>query len=151
MNRIHRVFLDTSVIIAAVFSEKGGARKLFRLGEVEVIQLVVGPSVLRECEEVVRRKIPASLPNLAYLLELVKLEVVSAAKDKIVDKARTIVEYQPDAYVLAEAIEAAPEWFVTHDKEHFLSIQEDSGLSFRVGTPGDLIQALEEELSQEAD
>lgn len=139
------------MIIAAVFSEKGGSRKLFRLGETEVIQLVVGPSVLRECEEVVRRKVPASLPNLAYLLELAKLEVASAAEDKIVDEVKNIVKYQPDAYVLAEAIGAAPEWFVTHDKEHFLSIREDSRLSFRVGTPGDLIRSLEEELSKEAD
>ena len=54
MKRIHRIFLDTSVIFAAVLSETGGARTLFRLGEVGLLQLIVGSNVLRECEEVVR-------------------------------------------------------------------------------------------------
>ena len=70
-----RIFLDTSVIFSAVLSEMGGARKLFRLGEAGMIQLVVGPNVLRECEEVIWHKVPASLPTLAYLLELGLVEI----------------------------------------------------------------------------
>ena len=49
----HRVFLDTSVIFAAVLSPTGGARKLFLLGEAGLLQLVVGPTVLNECQDVV--------------------------------------------------------------------------------------------------
>jgi len=144
-NPKHKVFLDTSVMIAAVFSETGGARKLLKLGELGVIQLVVGPHVLRECEDVVRRKVPESLPRLAHLLEIARVDTAAAADEEMVEAARAIVEYRPDAYVLAEAMGADPDWLITHDKEHFLKLRPDSGLPFGVGTPGDFIQALEDQ------
>jgi predicted nucleic acid-binding protein len=148
MRRFHRIFLDTSVIFAAVLSETGGARKLFRLGEAGVLQLIVGSNVLRECEDVVRRKAPASLPKLAYLLELGMVEITTQSPDAFIDQATAIVVYKPDAYILAEAIGAKPDWFITHDKTHFLSVNPDFNLAFRIGTPGDLIQSLEDEFTQ---
>ena len=148
MKRIHRIFLDTSVIFAAVLSETGGARKLFRLGEAGVLQLIVGSNVLRECEQVVRRKAPASLPTLAYLLELGMVEITTRSTDDFVEQANAIVAYEPDAYVLAEAIGAEPDWFITHDKAHFLNANPDSSSAIRIGTPGDLIEALEDEFTQ---
>lgn len=148
MRRIHRIFLDTSVIFAAVLSETGGARKLFILGEAGVLQLIVGSTVLRECEEVVRRKVPASLPTLAYLLELGKVEIVAQSSADFIEQATDIVAYKPDAYVLAEAIGSEPDWLITHDKAHFLNVNSRSKLAFRIGTPGDLIQSLEDEFTQ---
>lgn len=142
-----RVFLDTSVIFAAVLSETGGARKLFRLGEAGLITLIVGPNVLRECEEVLRRKVPASLPTLVILLELGQVEIASGPPAALIDRARAIVTYGPDAVVLAEAMGADPNWFVTHDHRHLLKVRHDARLTIRVGTPGDLIQALEDEFT----
>jgi predicted nucleic acid-binding protein len=148
MKRSHRIFLDTSVIFAAVLSETGGARKIFRLGEAGVLQLIVGSNVLRECEQVVRRKAPASLPTLAHLLELGMVEVTTGSPDEFLEQAKAIVAYEPDAYVLAEAKGAEPDWFISHDKAHFLSANPGSSLTIRIGTPGDLIEALEEEATQ---
>ena len=148
MKRSRRIFLDTSVIFAAVLSETGGARVLFRLGEAGVLQLIVGPNVLRECEQVLRRKVPASLPTLAYLLELGMVEIVARSPDEFIEHANAVVSYEPDAYVLAEAIGAEPDWFITHDKAHFLNANPGSSLTIRIGTPGDLIQALEDEFTQ---
>ncbi len=56
-----------------------------------------------------------------------------------------MVAYMPDARVLAEAIRAEPDWFVTHDKEHFLKAKKQINLSFTIGTPGDLIQSIKDE------
>ena len=42
-----RVFLDTSVLFAAVHSETGGARLILKLGEAGVVSLWVGPWVLK--------------------------------------------------------------------------------------------------------
>jgi predicted nucleic acid-binding protein len=148
MEKIYRIFLDTSVIFAAVLSETGGARKLFRLGEAGLLQLIVGSNVLRECEEVIRRKAPVSLPTLAYLLELGMVEIATLSPDDFIELAKSIVAYEPDAVVLAEAIGAEPEWFITHDKAHFLSSILESRLTMRIGTPGDLIEALEDEFTQ---
>lgn len=148
MKRNHRIFLDTSVIFAAVLSESGGARVLFRLGEAGVLQLIVGANVLRECEEVVRRKAPASLPKLATLLELGMVEIAAQPPDESIEQAKALVTYQPDAYILAEAMAAKSDWFITHHEAHFLIAELGTKLTFRIGTPGDLIQALEDEFTQ---
>ena len=135
-----RIFLDTSVIFAAVLSPTGGARKLFLLGESGLMQLVVGPTVLRECQEVVQRKSPATLPTLAQLLASASLETSQAPTKKQIDTAEAYVQYVLDARVLAEAILAKPDWFVTHDKEHFIKHRSKINLPFEIGTPGDVLQ-----------
>ena len=109
-----------------------------------MVHLVVGPTVLREADEVVRRKKPTSLPILAQLLDIGQVETSPAASESQLDLARTCVQYLPDARVLAEAINAKPEWFVTRDKEHFLTMGCEERLPFIVGTPGDLLQTLKE-------
>ncbi len=140
-----KIFLDTSVLFSAVLSQTGGARKLFHLAEAGLLQLIVGPTVLREADEVVRRKAPASLPLLAQLLEAGQVETCSAPTPKQIESARNLVAYAPDARVLAEAIRAEPDWFVTHDKEHFLKAKKGINLSFEIGTPGDLLQSFKDE------
>jgi predicted nucleic acid-binding protein len=142
-----KVFLDTRVIFAAVLSPTGGARKLFQLGEAGMPQLVIGPNVLRECDAVVRRKAPSSLPALAQLLALGQVETAIAPAKRQIVLARSMVEYEPDALVPAEAISARPDWFVTHDKEPFLKKRKGPGLTFSIGTPGDLIQALKDDFT----
>ena len=140
-----RVFLDTSVIFAAILSPTGGARKLFLLGEAGLLQLVAGPTVLRECQEVVQRKSPASLPTLAQLLASASLETSQAPAQKQIDAAKAYVQYAPDALVLAEAMLAKPDWFVTHDKEHFLKHRHRIDLPFEIGAPGDILQHLKDD------
>ena len=139
-----KIFLDTSVIISAILSPTGGARQVFYLGEAGVLDLIVGPAVLRESDEVVRRKIPDSLPQLAQLLVAGQVKTSQPATQEQIENARANVKYPPDTFVLAEAIATQPDWFITHDKEHFLEPRNDLQLSFRIGTPGDLIIAIKE-------
>ena len=140
-----RLFLDTSVIFAAVLSPTGGARKLFLLGEAGLMQLVVGPTVLRECQEVIQRKSPATLPTLAQLLASASLETSQAPAQKQISVAQAYVQYAPDARVLAEAMLAKPDWFVTHDMEHFLHHRSKINLPFEIGTPGDVLQRFKDD------
>ena len=140
-----RVFLDTSVLFAAVLSPTGGARKLFLLAEAGVLKLVVGPTVLKECDEVIRRKAPGSSPRLAQLLAAAQTETSAPPSKRQIKTAQSYVHYDPDAHVLAEAIRAKPDWFVTYDKEHFLKSHTKIKLSFEIGTPGDLIQRFKED------
>ena len=143
-----RIFLDTSVIFAAVLSPTGGARKLFLLGEAGLMQLVVGPTVLNECQEVVQRKAPVSLPTLAQLLAGASLETTQAPTKRQISTAEEYVQYAPDAHVLAEAMLAKPDWFVTHDKEHFLKHRGRIDLPFEIGTPGDVLQRFKDDYAQ---
>lgn len=88
---VAKVFLDTSVIFAAVLSPNGGARMVFRLGEIGYLQLMAGKQVLKECEEVVRRKAPETLPELAVLLDVVNLVVTPEASVEHLERARALV------------------------------------------------------------
>ena len=124
----------------AVFSSAGGARAFFYLGEAGQLKLVVGPNVLREADEVVRHKVPESLPLLAQLLAAGQLEISMEPTQWQVETAQRFILHLPDVYVLSEAIQAQPDWFVTHDQKHFFKRQPVKGLQFRIGTPGDLLQ-----------
>lgn len=130
------------------YPQPAARASFFLLGEAGILCLLAVPSVLQEADEVVRRKAIESLPVLAQLLDAGQVEITSDVDKSQIDQARLIVRYGPDARVLAEAICANPDWFVTHDKEHFLTKKGVFQLDFVVGTPGDLLQAFKGGFSQ---
>ncbi|HUF37965.1 MAG TPA: hypothetical protein VMN57_05535 [Anaerolineales bacterium] len=65
-------------------------------------------TIFRECEAVVRRKAAGSLPTLAQLLDLGRVEICDPGTEEALEQARCLVAYGPDAVVLAEAIAAEP-------------------------------------------
>ena len=138
------IFLDTSVIIAAVMSPTGGARLLFHLAHAGTIQLLVGKGVLQEAEEVMRRKAPELLGLLAQLLDEAGVEISKPPTTAQKEKARSLLSYAPDATVLVQAISAKPDWFVSHDKEHFVENPDLDDLPLKIGKPGDVIAWLRE-------
>jgi predicted nucleic acid-binding protein len=142
-----RVFLDTSVVFAAVLSPTGSPRELFLLAEAGILKLVIGPTVLKECDEVIRRKVPGSLPALAQLLAATPAETSFPPSRRQIKTVQDYVHYEPDARVLAEAFNAKPDWFVTHDKEHFLKGRGKFNLPFEIGTPGDLLQRYKDDFT----
>ena len=142
-----KVFLDTSVIVAALMSPTGGARLLFHLAQAGAINLVVGPGVLEETETVLRRKAAHLLVTLVQLLDEANLEVCEAHTPVEQQQAESLLAYLPDARVLAEALHAQPDWFVTHDKEHFLSnpALASEQFAFKIASPGDILAWLRNE------
>lgn len=143
---VARVFLDTSVIFAAILSPEGGARMVFRLGEIGYLQLMAGKQVLKECEAVVQRKAPQTLPELAVLLDVVNMTITPEASEENLERAKSLVIYPPDAWVLAEAMQANPDWFLSHDRQHLLRVPQEA-LPFRIGTPGDLLHWLRSQVT----
>ena len=145
--KIPEIFLDTSVIIAAVMSPTGGARLLFHLAQADTVKLLVGSDVLDEAEEVIRRKAPELLGLLAQLLDEAGIEISKPPTPAQQKKARSLLSYAPDAKVLAQAMAAKSDWLVSHDKKHFVGNPGLDDLSFKLGTPGDVIAWLREYLS----
>ena len=115
---------------------------IFRLGEIGLVDLYMGPAVIKEADEVVRRKAPESMPGLARLLDTAGIRPSVPATARALSLAYSCVQYSPDAQVLAEAICASADWFIPHDKDHFLRNQRLEKLPFRVGTPGDFLHWL---------
>jgi predicted nucleic acid-binding protein len=140
-----RVFLDTSVLFAAVLSPEGGLRMVLKLGEAGLVGLLVGPTVLAELDDVVARKAPESRPLLAVLLDAAGVEVGPAPSRKHLANARRCVAHAGDAAVLADAMAAEAGWLLTHDKRHLLRAGT-LVLPLTIGTPGDLIAYLREHL-----
>ena len=142
-----RVFLDTSALFAAVSSELGGARLVLKLGEAGAVSLWVGPWVLREAEAVLARKSPRSKGRFALLLDRARVRVGQEASARALKEALSVVEYLPDAQVVAEALTIGVDYFVSFDRKHLVGRQSMKGLPFAVGTAGDFLGWYREKLS----
>jgi len=140
------VFLDTSAVFAAVLSATGGVRALLRLGESDAIRIYVGPTVLREADEVFRRKAPDLLPLLAALLHQAQAQTGPAATAEQQTRTAALVDHAPDACIIAEALSCRADYLVTHDQEHLLRNPRLDVLPCKVGTPGDCLAWLRQRL-----
>ncbi len=134
-----KIFLDTSVVISALFSSTGGARELFRFGELGKTILYIGKFVLEEADDVLLRKDPESRAILANFLDSANVKIVDTPSIEAQNTANRLMAYAPDARVLAEVIQAEPDFFASHDREHFLNNLNLSALSFQIGSPGDAL------------
>jgi len=135
-----RLFLDTSALFAGIWSAKGGARMLLKLGEADAVQLMVSSQVLHEIEEVIRRKAPQFLSTLAILIDCSRIIIVLASPEPLVEQCKVLVSHSGDARILADAWHNATEYLVTLDKVHFLDVTGlSSQLPFPIGTPGDCL------------
>jgi predicted nucleic acid-binding protein len=121
-----KLFLDTSLIIAATLSENPDSpgRRLFKMGEVGLVDLRISRDVIRECEGVLCRLVGADYQGFqAILAESLVLANVAVAADPHTSTVQTcaqITTYLPDGRVLAAAIEQDCEVLVAYDKEHLL-------------------------------
>ena len=139
MDAESRVFLDTSALFAAAISESGGARMILKLGEAGAVSLWVGPLVLNEAEAALAKKSPKSKAYFALLLDSANVQIGEPATPDALSLAASVVDYLPDAQVLAEALTVGVDYFVSLDKKHLLGNPRAGRLPFPVGTPGDLL------------
>ena len=142
-----KVFLDASALFAAVVSESGGARMILKLGEAGAVSLWVGAIALGEADAALARKSPGSKARFALLLHQANVQVGQAATPDALSLAGSVVDYAPDAQVLAEALAAGADYFVTLDKRHLLGNPRAGRLPFPVGTPGDFLAWYRERLA----
>ncbi|GAB4412520.1 MAG: hypothetical protein Kow00123_26330 [Anaerolineales bacterium] len=142
-----RVFLDTSVLFAAIASDEGGARMILKLGEAGAVSLWVGPLVLAEADAVLTRKSPGSKARFALLLHQANVQVGPPATPDTLSQACSVVDYLPDAQVLAEALAAGMDYFVSLDKRHLVGNPRAGQLPFPIGTPGDFLAWYRKRLS----
>lgn len=121
-----KLFLDTSLIIAAILSENPDSpgRRLFKMGEVELVHLWVSRDALRETEGVLQRLTGEDYPTfraiLAETLVLANVATTAAPDQTTIQRCLDLTNYAPDAQVLAAAIERDCEVLVTYDKQHLL-------------------------------
>jgi predicted nucleic acid-binding protein len=133
------VFLDTSALFSAIYSEAGGARLILKMGEIQVISLWVGNKVLRETDSVLTRKSPKSRPLFAFLLDQARIRTGSQPTAEHLRQAAEIVDHEPDAQVIAEALAADTDYMVSFDRKHLIDNPKVQMLPFPIGTAGDFL------------
>ncbi len=137
-----RVFVDTSVFFAAVYSSTGAARDLIRLALRGKVKLLVSQDVLDEIERNLAKKAPQVVPVYHVFLATLALELIPPPSRAAVHEAETYVAAK-DAMIIAAAILARPDYLVTYDHKHLLDppeVAERFGLA--IVTPDVVVQAV---------
>src|SRR5688500_4574925 len=106
-----RVFIDSSVLIAAAISATGSARDLINLGLAGTDQLIVSTFVLTEAQRNIARKVPRDLPVFALIRTSLERRVVDPSPQLIATVAQTITA--KDAPIVAAALTAQADHLAT--------------------------------------
>lgn len=137
-----RVFADASVLVAGAGSRTGASRAVLVMAEIGLYRLVVCRQVLDECERNLRKKLPAALPVFTQLMAAIGPEIVPDPSPEDVIRWQSVVEPK-DAPILAAAVAAAPDRFLTLDVKDFIEpahVAEKSGLT--IETPANFVRAI---------
>ncbi len=131
------VFVDISALI---LSAVGGARVLFALGEARAIQLWCSQDVLGELDSVLRKKNSDQLPLMSAWLAQVRFELVQPPSKRSVRRLQRLVRHSKDAVVLAAAMDADMDYFVTLDSKLMFSADLLRALPFPLGPPANCLE-----------
>jgi uncharacterized protein len=140
-NKPPRVFLDSNVIFSGLHSPGGAPGAVLKLMLDRKIKVVISRQILEEVVRTFKKKLPAALPALNRFFLNSPLEVVGdPSPDEFLRLAETLKE--GDASILAAAVAANPDFFVTGDC-HFLDnpqLKRKSGLV--ICTPAQLLEGM---------
>lgn len=142
-----RVFIDTSVIYAAIHSSTGASHELFRLALENQCQIVISEYILVEAKRNISAKIPMYLSAFEALLTALEPEILPFPPLKLVRSVETYI-VPKDAPIVAAALLARPDYLVSLDKKHILQreVRKQSGL--KIVRPETVLQIIRLERSQ---
>lgn len=140
LSKLNKVFIDSSVLIAAAISPKGSARDLIMKAFREEVKLVISDLVIEETQRNLANKVPKALPALQLFLETLNPEVVSPVK-ALVLKVSKVIEAK-DAPIIAGAISAKADYLVSFDRKHLLQHKKEIKAHFKIKvvTPDELVK-----------
>jgi hypothetical protein len=134
-----RVFLDSNVIFSGLYSPDGAPGVILEHFVKGNVAIVVSQQVLEEVIRTIKEKLPDVLTALRRLLVNTPPEVVADPKLRDIE-LWTKKLYLGDAAILAAAVAAQPDYFITGDR-HFLDnqeIAENAGL--KIVTPAQFLE-----------
>ena len=138
-----RVFIDSSVIIAALLSPTGASTVILLFCEMQMITGYISQDVAREIKIVLERKFPEKKKQFEKLLWETNLKLIHAKNKKLFFKAKKWIKDPHDVHILVAAKEAKVDYLITLDIRDFIkdtAVSEKSGL--KICTPGDFLHIL---------
>ncbi len=142
-----KFFLDSSALIAGVLSSTGAARALLVLSENDNLDLYINEHVILECERSLARKVPEALPEFRNTIRNARLKILENPIPEEVQNNLYLISDPQDVAILLSALACKTDFLVTHNRKHFLDdpqVSEKTGL--RIGTPGDALEWLREQM-----
>ena len=135
-----KVFIDSSVLIAAAISSRGSARDLIIKSLHGEFEVVVSDLVIEETQRNLANKAPEALPALQFFLEALNPEVVNPSKT-LISRIAKVIEVK-DAAIVAGAFFSEADYLVSYDRKHLLQLKEKIKINFqvRVVTPDELVK-----------
>jgi len=137
---MHRIVLDTCVIVAGLRSVTGAGNAVLRLVAREELALLATPALFFEYEEVLKR----AEQRLAHGLGLPEIDLFLGALASACEPVEVRFQWRPqladadDEFVLEAAVNGRADALVTHNVRHFAAAAKKFGLL--VLTPGKLLE-----------
>ena len=144
-----RLFLDSNVLTGGIVSRWGMDRAILSLCAARICRLVLADVVKDEVEDNLllhaigldRKDGDELLDDYANLLKLADPERVAYPSNADVLASRRLIRHQPDVPVLLSAMQAQPDWLLTHNKKHFTT-EVAKRTKLQIGSPADFFRLL---------
>ncbi len=144
-----KVFLDTSVVITSLLSNRGPGSAIFDLARLGRITIIMTEIVVVEAYEAVKRKYPQKQADLATFLSEFQKSVKPSPTFTELQKFSGVISDPDDRHILAGATKYKVDTLITHDRHHFLTpAMQQANFGFTIETPGQFMKRYRTELEQ---
>jgi hypothetical protein len=112
----------------------------------EYVREEVEENLLKRAVELSPADADQVIEDYSRLLKLARPETIPLPSAREVARSRQLIRHAADVPVLLSAIQAQPDWLLTHNTQHFTAaVAKRTGL--RIATPAEFFRALAQELS----
>jgi len=145
------IFFDSSALIAGIVSTQGASRALLLLAEDKKILITVSEQVIAEVERNIARKAPKAVPFARELILRANIRILRDPHVEEVLQRQDWMSHPADVPILVAAVLARVDYLVTLNTKHFIDDPEVSRrCGLRIGTPGDALAWVRDQLSKAA-
>jgi predicted nucleic acid-binding protein len=147
--RLLRLFLDSNVLISGIVSPWGLDKAVLSLCAGRICRLILAEAVRDEVEEALlmrTRALDAAearpiTEGYRLLIASIEPEVIPYPDGERVQSNRHLIRHLADVPVLLSAMDARPDWLLTHNTKHFTrAVAQRTGL--RIATPAQFFRTL---------
>lgn len=150
-----RLFLDSNVLTGGIVSRWGMDKAVLSLCAARICKLVLADVVKDEVEEnlllhaagLEEEDARELLDDYTNLLSLANPEPIPYPSKADVLASRLLIRHQADVPVLLSAMQAQPDWLLTHNKKHFTA-DVAKRTKLQIGSPADFFRILAESMSR---
>lgn len=149
-----RLFLDSNVLTGGIVARWGLDRAVLSLCAAGICRLVLAEAVRIEVEANLLLHTAGLddadaqqlLDDYTGLIELARPEIIPYPEEKEVLASRRLIGHKADVPVLLSAMDAKPDWLLTHNTKHFTArVAQQTGL--QIGSPADFFRQLSQGVS----